>query len=197
MNFGKKRTSFVIKKKETPKITFGEKRPAFTVGEKKPAFSIRPARKIKDVPAFHQGTNIPVTTRDDLKEIVEEPCLKACQQLFDKNIETMDSGCNGENCSDCAYIIVNYDTLDDHNKQIADNMVKRGSVKFLPKSDVCIRNYFNQIFIKVPASPEETVKSVEQKLLNVTQAFVPQRKIVKKMDPARIIAMHMRAQTLR
>lgn len=195
MNFGNKKAAFTIKKTETPKITFGKKKPVFTIG-KKNSLTIKPSKKIKDVPAFHQGTSIPVRTRDDLKEIVEEPCLKACQQLFDKNIETMDSGCNGENCSDCAYIIINYDTLDAHNKQIADNLVGQKRAEFFPKSDVCVRNYFNQIFIKVPASPEETVKSVEQKLLSITQSFVPQRRIVKKMDPAEIIAMHIRGRSL-
>lgn len=179
-------------KKQKPSFTLGPKKPAFTFGEKKPAFVIKTAKKIKDVPAFHQGTNIKVQSREDLKEIVEEPCLKACQQLFDKNIETMDSGCNGENCSDCAYIIINYDTLDAQNQQIADRMVQRGAVQFLPKSDVCVRNYFNQIFIKVPASPEETVQSVEKKLCSITKDFVPQRKIVKTMDPARLLDMHRR-----
>jgi len=182
---------------EKPKFTIGPKRPNFTIVKKKPAFTIKPSKKIKDVPAFHQGTNIPVNTKDDLKGIVEEPCLKACQMLFDKNIETIDSGCNGENCPDCAYIVINYDTLDAHNKQIADNMVNNKTVKFFPKSDVCIRNYFNQIFINIPASPEETVSSVEKRLLNITQNFVPQRRIVKKIDPAEILAMHMRAQNRR
>lgn len=192
MNFGDKK-SFTIKKK----MTIGDKKPSFTIGKKKPAFTINPSKKVKDIPAFHQGTSIPIKTRDDLKEVVEEPCLKACQILFDKNIETMDSGCNGENCSDCAYIIINYDTLDERNKQIADNMVNQNTVKFLPKSDVCLRNYFNQIFIKVPTSPEEIVSSVDRKLLNITQSFVPQRKIIKKMDRAQIIAMHMRAQNMK
>lgn len=196
MNDDNKKPSFTIKKKQTPKIKFGEKKPAFTIGSKRP-FSIKPLKKIKDIPAFHQETNIPINTKDDLKEIVEEPCLKACQQLFDKNIETIDSGCNGENCSDCAYIVINYDTLDNRNKQIADNMVNGNTVTFIPKSDVCIRNYFSQIFIKIPTSPEETVNSVERRLQNITQNFVPQRRIIKKMDPAQIIAMHMRAQNMK
>jgi len=186
MNFSRKK-KFTIKKKTTS---------SFTNGEWKPTFTIRPSKKIKDVPAIRQGTNIPVKTRNDLKEIVEEPCLKACQHLFDKNIETLDSGCNGENCSHCAYIVINYDTLDTQNQQIADNLINGNSVTFIPKSDVCIRNYFNQIFIKIPTSPEENVCLVEQKLLNITQHFMPQRKIVKKMDPAQIIAMHMRAQSI-
>lgn len=178
-------------------MKIGKKRPLFTLGEKRVPFTIKPSKKIRDVSAFHQGTNIPIRTKEDLRHIVEEPCLKACQQLFEKNIETMDSGCNGENCSDRAYIVINYDTLDEHNKQIADNMINQDTVRFIPKSDVCIRNYFNQVYITIPTSPDETVNSVERKLLNITQSFVPQRRIVKKMDPAQIIAMHMRAQNMR
>lgn len=186
-------------KKQAPKITFREKKqsPQIKFGPKKPPFTIQGLKKIKDVPAFHQGTYIPINTRDDLKEIVEEPCLKACQELFDKNIQTVDSGCNGENCSDCAYIIINYDTLDEQNKRIADDMVNRKIAVFHPKSDVCTRNYFNHIFIQVPTSPEETVASVERKLSNITQSFVPQRKIVKRMDPQEILAMHRRAMERR
>lgn len=185
MKFGEKRPSFILGKTSKIKIKFDEKKPPFT---------IKPRRKIRDVPAFHQGTSIPITTKEDLKEIVEEPCLKACQYLFEKNIETMDSGCNGENCADCAYIIINYDTMDAQNQLIAQRMIHQGKAKFLPKSDVCVRNYFNQVFIKIPTSPDEYVSDVSEKLCHVVQDFVPQRKIVKKMDPAQIIAMHMRAQ---
>jgi len=180
------------------KIVFGTKtKPKFTIGEKRipnnPNLKIKFPKRVKDIPAFHQYTNIPIKTRDDLKEIAEEPCLKACQQLFDKNIETIDSGCNGENCSDRAYIVINYDTLDNNNQQIADRMVRDGKVKFFPKSDICIRNYFNQIYIEVPTSPDEFINKVERKLLSITQNFVQQRRIIKKMDPAQIIAMKQKS----
>ncbi len=172
-----------------------EKTPKFTIGKKKLPFTITPARRVKDVPAFHQGTSIPVKTKEDLKHIVEEPCLKACQQLFDKNIETMDSGCNGENCSDRAYIVINYDTLDINNKRVADDMVQRNTACFIPKSDECVRHYFNQLYIQIAVSPQEFVSSVETRLSKAIQGFVPQQKIIKKMDPAQIMAMHMRAQS--
>lgn len=185
MKFGEKKPSFIIKKQNEAKIKFGEKKPPFT---------IKPKRKIRDVVAFYQGTSLPIRTKEDLKDIVEEPCLKACQYLFEKNIETMDSGCNGENCADCAYIIINYDTMDTQNQLIAQRMVHQGKAKFFPKSDVCVRNYFNQVFIKIPTSPDEYVSDVSEKLYHAVENFVPQRKIVKKMDPAKIIAMHQRAQ---
>lgn len=183
--------------KQKPKFTIGKKKCPFTFGKKKLAFTIKPSKKIKDVVAFHQDTDIPIKSVEDLKKIVEEPCLKACQQLFDKNIETVDSGCNGENCSDRAYIIINYDTLDARNQQIADNMVNDDTVQFIPKSDVCTRNYFNHILIEITTSPDDFVRTVESKLLNVTQNFAPQQRIIKKIDQAQIFAMHMRAQQRR
>ena len=72
-------------------------------------------------------------------------------------------------------------------------MVSEGKIKFFPKSDVCVRNYFNQIFVQVPTYPEELVSNVEKRLCAVIQDFVPQQKIVKKMDPATILAMHQRS----
>ena len=175
-------------------MKIGEKRPAPKIrfGENKKKFSILSLKKIKDVKAFYQGTNIPIKTREDLKEIVEEPCLKACQDLFDKNVQTLDSGCNGENCSDCAYIVINYDTLDEKNKKIADRMVANNLIKFIPKSDECIRNYFNQLFIKVLTSPEERIIDVERKLAKITHFFVPQHKIVKNIDYNEVRAMQQK-----
>ena len=150
----------IFGKKTKPQISFGEKT-AFKI-KKTPSFTIKPSKKVKDVVAFHQGTEIPVNTREDLKEIVEEPCLKACQELFDKNIQTMDSGCNGENCYNWAYIEINYDTLDKNNQKIADNMVNGTTIQFFPKSDECVRHYFNTIYIKVPTNPEEEISKVKK-----------------------------------
>ena len=172
-------------KKQALKIKFGPKKPPFT---------IKGLKRIKDVSPIRQGTHIPVNTRDDLKEIVEEPCLKACQYLFDKNVETTESGCNGENCSDRAYIKIKYDTLDERNKQIADIMIANKIAQFIPKSDECIRHYFNELRIEVPTSPEETVASVEKKLSKITKFFVHQRKIIKQIDPQEVLRMHQRYQ---
>ncbi len=72
-------------------------------------------------------------------------------------------------------------------------MIHQVKAKFFPKSDVCVRNYFNQVFIKIPTSPDEYVSYVSEKLCYAVKDFVPQRKIVKKIDPAQIIAMHQKA----
>ena len=50
-------------KKQALKIKFGPKKPPFT---------IKGLKRIKDVSPIRQGTHIPVNTRDDLKEIVDD-----------------------------------------------------------------------------------------------------------------------------
>ncbi|MBQ8676963.1 MAG: hypothetical protein IJ529_00665 [Alphaproteobacteria bacterium] len=94
----------------------------------------------------------------------------------------MDSGCNGENCSNRAYITINYDTLSDKNKEIADNLVKDGVIRFIPKDGNCIRNLYNKVEIEIPTNPQEAVKLVENKLLAIAGRFERQQKIEKTMD---------------
>lgn len=164
-------------------MRFGEKqKPVFKIGHKKTLVTIGNVKRIKDVLPIREHTDIKVSNKEDLQEIVEEPCLEACRQLFEKNIQTVDSGCNGENCANRAYITINYDSLNKKNKEIADNLVKSGIINFIPKNEACIRNYYNKIEIEIPTNPEEPVKSVENKLLAITKHFGHQHKIEKTMD---------------
>ena len=64
--------------------------------------------------------------RDAILMYADEPCVEACQRLYDLNIETVNSGANlvevehfGDN--DKAFIGINYNSLDEKNKIIADN----------------------------------------------------------------------------
>ena len=57
-------------------------------------------KKVADVKrlAIPGGGN-PVNNRDDLANIVEEPCLAACRHLYDRNIRTFMSNGNVENAN--------------------------------------------------------------------------------------------------
>ena len=171
-----------FEEKQKPTFKIGQKKVPFRIGLKKPLSTIGGAKKIKDVLPIRNHTDIKIKNKEDLQEIVEEPCLKACQQLFEKNIQTVDSGCNSENCNNRAYITINYDTLGKQNKSIADNLIKDGVITFIPKNNDCIRNYYNKIEIEIPTTPEETVKLVENKLLAITGHFEQQQKIEKTID---------------
>lgn len=162
-------------------IKFGEKRKStIKFGNKKPIFKL--GKRVRDVIPIRQATKINVKSKEDLKSIVEEPCLKVCELLFDRNIETVDSGCNGENSSHRAYVTINYDTLSNENKLIADNLVKQGKLSFYPKGD-SLRNYFNQVEIDIPTTPNDFVVNVENKLLLLAENFKQQEKIEQKINP--------------
>ena len=156
----------------------GKKTHTFTFGN----------QKIKEVKAHCYNSFIVIDTKKKLKQYVDTPCLKACEELFDKNIETLDSGCNGENCSSCAYIVINYDGLDEKNKQTADGLVNHKTVFFYEREPLNMRQLSNTIEIKVPTSPEETIDMVEKKLKLIVQNFQPQKKIKRNFDYSEFFA---------
>lgn len=175
-------------------MRFGEKKkPSFKIGEKRPAFKF--GRQVKDVEPIREHTNIAVKKKEDLKTIVEEPCLKACEELFEKNIETVDSGCNGENSACRAYITINYDTLSKVNQKIADHLVQEGKMQFYPKGD-SLRNYFNQVEVEIPTKANDFVVNVEKKLLAVVSCFERQDKIEHKKDFSAVFMQQMKQHEL-
>lgn len=171
-------------------MKFGEKKkPSFRIGAKRPGFKF--GKQVKDISPIREHTNITVKTKEDLKAIVEEPCLKACENLFEKNIETVDSGCNGENSSHRAYVTINYDTLSEANQKIADYLVQEGKMQFYPKGDN-LRNYFNQVEIEIPIRSNDFVVNVEKKLLAVVSCFERQDKIEHKKDFSAMLMQQMK-----
>ena len=65
--------------------------------------------------------NIPITYREQIVKIIESPLVEACQILYDKNIQTIDSSANKNNVRHSWYagIVINYDTLSRENQEIA------------------------------------------------------------------------------
>ena len=146
-------------------------------------------KKVKDIKPIYNGTNQGISKKEDLIDIVEEPCLKACEKLFEMNIETIDSGCNGENSPNRAYIIINYDALDLANKLIAGKMVYQGLATFFKKDEKCIRSLQNRLEIQIKTSPDDKVSDVETKLCNLVQQFKPQQKIKNRININKLISI--------
>lgn len=76
-----------------------------------------------------------VKDREDLRRIIEEPCLDACLTLYDKNIQTVSSSANEGNRGGEAYICINYDSLEEDNKQILKRLIEEGIVEPLNLSN--------------------------------------------------------------
>ena len=134
--------------------------------------------KIKEVPKIEgneSGTEGLTVTRDKLHTIIEIPCLEACLELYDKNIRTISSNGNlkfDDNTDGIAYIMVDYNSLSEENKEIAIDLSNKGiisSIDEFPGRD--IGPYFN---IKVPMNSESEVSYISSNLLKVASLFMEQ-----------------------
>jgi len=88
--------------------------------EKKNFERIKDTVLISEVPAIEGSGGVPLT-RENLANLVEAPLLEACEELYDKNIQTVMSSANLNNvhAGTDAYIDIDFESLSDHNKIIA------------------------------------------------------------------------------
>ncbi len=155
MNFGNKK-----------KITFG-----------------KPEKRIKDVePKNYGSTGAQILKKEELKDIIDEPCLRVCEELFDKNIRTIDSGCS-KLCPNEAYVVIAYDSLDWRNQMVAQGLIMKKLARF-DKGDGSSRAMEDTLRLSVPTTPEDFVSDVSAKLSKLANLFKKQEKM-KERNPMR------------
>jgi hypothetical protein len=122
---------------------------------------------LADVSAIREG-GIPVETREDIKNIVELPLLRACEELYDKNIRTLASSANKKDIeSGEVHILVDFDTLSEENKAIARQHAE-------PKQDSGHWGGGRLFIIKIPVSESTTVEEISTKAVAITNTFKKQ-----------------------
>lgn len=120
---------------------------------------------IADVFPIEQSRNALVKERKQLKDFVEVPLLKACQILYDKNVQVMSTSANAKDIGRWAYININFDTLSDENKEIGRRF---GEISFADN--------FNHLGIKYPTNnPQVTIKEIEQYFVQIALQFKHQQ----------------------
>lgn len=78
------------------------------------------AISISEIPAIEKTRNALIGGREEIKEYVEAPLLAACEEFYDKNIQTLASSCNAKDIAEGkAYIIINFDKLSLENQAVA------------------------------------------------------------------------------
>lgn len=136
--------------------------------------------KIRDVLARQiSGLGHPIKSEKDVIYYVELPVLYPCLDLFNKNIVTIANDTEGcfddyikedeENNIFMTNIIIDYNSLDDGNKEIADLLVNSGQgrlVKFgAYATDV------DALVIEVPCKRDETVEQVSSRMMSLINMF--------------------------
>ena len=113
--------------------------------------------------------------RNAIPLYADEPCVEACQLLYDLNIKTYTSGGHvdgKENVNGIAYIGIVYDTLSEENKKIAGEMIKNGIIDNISNNDG--RGTGLTISLCVPINSNSLVGDVSDKLVQLASLFQQQ-----------------------
>lgn len=113
--------------------------------------------------------------RDVISLYADEPCVEACQLLYDLNIQTFTSGGHvdgKENEEGIAFIGIIYKSLSEENKQIAKQMIERGIIGEFSNNRG--EGHDLTIFLKVPINSNSLVGEVSDKLLQLASLFQQQ-----------------------
>lgn len=130
-------------------------------------------RDVKKI--FHAG-NVQVSSVDGLKQFVEEPCLAACQDLYNKNILTYWSSSN-QDSPNYSFILLRYEFLDITNKQIADKLVKDNVLRIDHGHESWNSDsgqYGAGVCLGVETNLDMRVTDISQKLCDLASNFVYQ-----------------------
>ena len=134
--------------------------------------------KIKDVLARQiSGMGHPIRCSRDVIYYSELPVLCSALNLFSKNIITTANDTEG--CyNDGDYVpasgvyitnlIIDYGSLDEANKLVADTLVESGNAEYQEKS---FASEGKGLIINVPCSREDTVYTVNKKMLELVSQF--------------------------
>ena len=106
-----------------------------------------------------------VTRKEQLSSLVEKPLLSACQILYDKNIRTTGSSANKKDIGNGkVYITIDFDTLSQENKKIAEDIGK------IYQSDE-----ITQVKIEIPTDSEDVVEDIQLKAEKIANKFKKQQ----------------------
>lgn len=145
-------------------------------------------KKISEITSINSGDfgfgteGAIVKDREDLRKIIEEPCLPACLTLYDKNIQTVNSSANRREIGRQAYIGINYDSLDENNKKVLDKLIEDGMMERLDLSDNPEQRGGRDVMIKVPVFEDDTVGKVSDRFMQIVSAFQQQDVLYGRLD---------------
>src|SRR3989344_7459093 len=105
-------------------------------------------KRIAEVKPVQESRNMIVRTRDQLRELVEFPLLRACEELYDKNIRTLSTSANEQDIKyQNAHIIIDFGSLSEENKEIGKQL-----------GEIHRADNLDQLVIKIPVEETSTIQ---------------------------------------
>ena len=130
---------------------------------------------LSNVDKIFLAGNAEINSKADLNKFVEKPCLAVCEQLYDKNILTCRSSSNKESPYK-AEVRIRYESLDEENKKIADDLSARGilSIGSPYNSRNNSEEYGPAVILCIKTNPDMAVNDISEQLCKIAMNFVPQ-----------------------
>lgn len=123
-----------------------------------------PTSLLAETPPIEESRNQILTSKDDIKKLIEQPLLDACEIFWDLNIQTLSSSANQKDLiSGEVYIIIDFDHLSEENQNIAQ--------KYSKPIDYDGRK---AIKITIPVSKKTTVEDISKKTTEIANSFKKQ-----------------------
>lgn len=120
---------------------------------------------ITEIKPIERNRNEMIKTRDEIREYVEPPLVDACERFWDMNVRTLSSSANSKDVGYQAYIIVDFNSLSEENKQIAQ------------ESGKLLENYDGRpaVDIEIPVNETTTAEEIKAKADAIAEKFKKQK----------------------
>ncbi len=113
-----------------------------------------------------------VRSREYIPLLADEACVKACEYLYDSGLRTLTSGANldgSPNQEGYGFIGIDYLSMSDENKQIADDLERKGLIEPIIRNPKQRGAFY--VNLKTPITSDMTVGEVEDILLDLAKQF--------------------------
>ncbi|HEU0050532.1 MAG TPA: hypothetical protein VFQ60_00560 [Patescibacteria group bacterium] len=121
-------------------------------------------KKLSDVIAIQKNRGEAIGQREKLRGLVEPPLLSACEELYDKNIQTYSSSANKKDIEiGEGYIMICFDSLSEENK----NYARKLGEPFTMDGQTMLR-------IAIPLKQNDSVLDIENHSLEIVHGFKKQ-----------------------
>ena len=110
--------------------------------------------------------------RDYIPLYADEPCVEACQLLYDLNIQTYTSGGHVDGKEDAtgeAFIGIVYESLSEENKQIAQQLIEKGLIDEIKEDRG--QTGIHTFSLSVPITSDSLVGEVSDQLVAIASLF--------------------------
>ena len=119
---------------------------------------------LAEVPAIQKSRNQMIITRDQIKDLVEQPLLVACEDMWDENVRTLSTSANKKDIKvGEAYIIIDFDSLSEENKKAAQQL-----------AEPIDYDGMKAVKITIPVSETTTIDEISQKASEIAGTFKKQ-----------------------